>query len=529
METAPGQRRREDLARWAPLVVPALVLVVLGLLTLRAQHYFLVDDAYISFRYSRNLAEGFGLVWNPGERVEGYTNLLWVLLLAPLALLRIDLGVAAPILSMLAGIGCLEIVRRISQEMWPDRSAVVRTLPGLLLASNPSMAYWAAQGMETTLFALLVLLSAYLLVRAHAGRRCAFGAGLALAAAALTRPEGLLVAGLLVLVEMVAGSGTLAARVTRVLPTAGIVAVVVGAHYGVRFLYYGEWLPNTYYAKVIWGTVAVRRGLTHAGDFLKAGGFMLLPGVLALGWRPHRAYLVYGYVLLACYTCYVILVGGDLPPWFRFYVPLMPLPLIALSRVLVATADELRRRTFLGNLAPRRPWSTLAALALPALCLAPTPLFWPRTEATLIPFVRNMGEFHTALAAFANRNLARDSLMAVSAVGLVGYRTECRILDLFGLNDRVIAHTKVAQQPGSLFAHEKTNWTYAYSLLPDYILTQVPGRTSMPQVPGYDQCAVMARLPGIMALRRNFPLSEEQRRLGMPAGRLRATILPPPC
>ena len=46
---------------------------------------FVQDDAYISFRYARNLADGLGLVWNAGERVEGYTNFLWTLMLAPAA------------------------------------------------------------------------------------------------------------------------------------------------------------------------------------------------------------------------------------------------------------------------------------------------------------------------------------------------------------------------------------------------------------------------------------------------------------
>jgi len=41
---------------------------------------FVVDDAFISFRYAQNLLDGHGLVFNPGEQVEGYSNLLWILL-----------------------------------------------------------------------------------------------------------------------------------------------------------------------------------------------------------------------------------------------------------------------------------------------------------------------------------------------------------------------------------------------------------------------------------------------------------------
>ena len=59
------------------------------------------DDAWISFRYARNFVEGLGLVFNPGERVEGYTNFSWTLLAA----LGIHLG--AGVESWAIGLGLL--------------------------------------------------------------------------------------------------------------------------------------------------------------------------------------------------------------------------------------------------------------------------------------------------------------------------------------------------------------------------------------------------------------------------------------
>jgi len=70
-------RRRE---RWLIAVVAATV--ILAFLFGAIQRFLVCDDAFISFRYARHLAEGQGLVWNPEERVEGYTNFLWVLVLA---------------------------------------------------------------------------------------------------------------------------------------------------------------------------------------------------------------------------------------------------------------------------------------------------------------------------------------------------------------------------------------------------------------------------------------------------------------
>ena len=62
-------------------------------------YYFLCDDAFISFRYSRHLVDGLGLVWNPGEVVEGYTNFLWVLIAAA----GLGLGVGPEVLTPILG------------------------------------------------------------------------------------------------------------------------------------------------------------------------------------------------------------------------------------------------------------------------------------------------------------------------------------------------------------------------------------------------------------------------------------------
>ena len=96
--------------RTVPWPLLAALGVSLILLLAHAGWYrFLTDDAFISFRYARNLAEGHGLVFNPGfARVEGYTNLLWVLLLAPFARLGLDLVIPAAVLGALASCGSLE-------------------------------------------------------------------------------------------------------------------------------------------------------------------------------------------------------------------------------------------------------------------------------------------------------------------------------------------------------------------------------------------------------------------------------------
>jgi len=130
-------------------------------------HYrFLCDDAYIMFRYARNFARGWGLVFNRGEYVEGYTSLLWTIQLAGGEWLGLNSEVTAPVLDVLytvaaAGIWALFIRR----QRLPHRP-VVLLLVLLLLATHRSWAVWSTSGLEERCFTFFVLATFYALLRA---------------------------------------------------------------------------------------------------------------------------------------------------------------------------------------------------------------------------------------------------------------------------------------------------------------------------------------------------------------------------
>ena len=120
------------------------------------RHYALFDDAMISMRYARNLAEGHGLVFNPGERVEGYTNFLWVLLAA----VAIKLGLDPLLTTRIVGVACALAVmffctRFVARST--SSSPILILLVPLLLAANSAFALWSQAGLETMLFTFLVL------------------------------------------------------------------------------------------------------------------------------------------------------------------------------------------------------------------------------------------------------------------------------------------------------------------------------------------------------------------------------------
>ena len=83
-----------------PLLVFGAVTILATLLALHALRYmpFIADDSLISLRYSQRLLEGHGLTWTEGKPVEGYSNLLWILLVSGLGLLGTDPIVSARLL-----------------------------------------------------------------------------------------------------------------------------------------------------------------------------------------------------------------------------------------------------------------------------------------------------------------------------------------------------------------------------------------------------------------------------------------------
>ena len=276
-------------------------LALLGWLTSVA--WFITDDAFISFRYVRNLVEGRGLVFNPGEYVEGYSNFLWVLELAAIwRLFGIPPEHVANWLSVIYTVGTIAVMLWwVARMPWlRDRGLIAWMALGLICSSATFAVWTSGGGLETRQFTFFTLVAVALLSVFRANRWGLIVASLSLAAAALTRPEGPLVAACCVgwfvahrwaTARQLDWRGTLALAVPFV--------VLVGGHFLARYRYYGEWLPNTYYAKHVgpWYESGYRY-LSAAA--IETGLYLLIPlALVALRgrWRGHRDG-IYALVLL---------------------------------------------------------------------------------------------------------------------------------------------------------------------------------------------------------------------------------------
>ena len=299
--------------------------------------WFLLDDAFFSFRYVRNLLEGHGLVFNRGERVEGYSNFLWVM---ELALLWGVFGLrpehAAPWLSVAFTVGTIAaMLWWVARLPALQHRALVAWLALGLVCSSATFAVWtSAGGLETRQFTFFIVLAVVCLSLYRESRHALLAVSLSLAAAALTRPEGPLFAVCCFAwyaVQRRVDTGQWGRGWREAACLAVPVVVLVAGHYLFRYSYYGEWLPNTYYAKHVrpWYDMGLRYLLAAA---LETGLYLLLPlAVVSLvkGWRGRRC-LTYALPLLCivAHAAYIARVGGDFFEYrpLDFYWPLLAVP-----------------------------------------------------------------------------------------------------------------------------------------------------------------------------------------------------------
>ena len=340
--------------RAAAVVVLSCLPWLALLVWLASLAWFMTDDAFITFRYVRNLLEGHGLVFNPGERVEGYSNFLWALELAAIwKLFGLAPEAVAQWLSVGYTVGVLAVlvwwVRR--DAGLAHRGLALWMVMGLVCGSATFAVWTSGGGLETRQFTFFVVAAMVGLMLHHGSRRGLLTASFCLAGAALTRPEGVLLAlccfGWFGVQRMVAGwatapvSGRMSYRRLvawvewrEVACLAGPFVVLVGAHVLFRLAYYGEWLPNTYYAKHVrpWYESGFRYYLAAA---LETGLYLLVPlALVALreGWRARRE-VTYALPVLCIivHAAGVMRVGGDHFEYrpLDFYWPALSVPAVA--------------------------------------------------------------------------------------------------------------------------------------------------------------------------------------------------------
>jgi hypothetical protein len=488
--------------RWLRLSL-VLGLIGLGLYT-AYEHATCFDDAYITLRYAENFVDGHGLVYNAGEYVEGYTNFLWTILLALFIWITpVEAPLLAVVGSMIAFAINLAVVWRISLKIAPPfhPRAFAFPISVALLAVQNTFTDYGTTGLETAFASLLVNLGVLALITRDDAKHT-FWAGLCWILATLNRPDHALfyAVGSAVVLGVWIGptwrarkSGLRAIWREGVKPMATYAApfLIWLAYAAWKLWYYGELLPNTYYAKSAYMTY-YSQGVIYALAFhVSSHLWIVLVMLVALWpWRgptniPGRRFAVYVIPSVLLYEFYVIRVGGDFMEG-RFYVTLIPLILLAGEQLVhefslrraqrKALKAQLRSKSEPEQPPTRNPLAVgsllLAALmattAFGVRLIPARKSYWHLTdESTYYPITKwspividhpnyrigvVLGNIEAGLDA---QGIAEEDrpILASGAIGLIGYYSRMTLIDRLGLTDATVAHQEIERRgrPG----HEK--------------------------------------------------------------------------
>ncbi|MCV2868595.1 hypothetical protein OEW28_08135 [Defluviimonas sp. WL0002] len=431
-------------ARLSPLRLVVAAMVFLLSVVMAAGMNASVDDTFITLTYARNLVETGFPYWHPSlPPVEGFTSLGHVLLIALVHATGPDPVVASAVVTLTS----LALLFAALAHALRGMTFLAYAAGLLTFGACTSLNTWVSNGLDAVPYTLAFFLAYLSTLHAHEARRLSILTALALIGLVLMRPEGMIIAPVVLVHFWLTNRPTSADRRTSVLLTAAPI-VVIFALTAWRLWAFGYPLPNTFYAKAsATRTIEVLQGLEYTWTWVSSSfGALVLATLIAmrLGLTPvvHLCF-VFGTIAL------VILEGGDSHPESRFFLPLLPLLAVDVARLV--------------NVCSHVPGGNLRAVAIIIASL----LFVRQTDnaavhhgSRLVPphLLRGvdkitsdqkgtlemvLGSGASAWAATAQRLAAvafTDDQIGAVDVGAIAYVTRRPVLDAMGLNHAGIAH-----------------------------------------------------------------------------------------
>ena len=408
----------------------APTLVTLFMLSVALFPTWTVDDAYITLRYARNLVEHGALTWNISDPpVEGYTGILWPLLAAGAMWAHLDPLLVLKGVSWASAGAMLYLADDILTTLHADQGQ--RRIALLLLVVSP-WAIHTGSGLETMLFTALILASVLAWLRRSPHLH------VILLLTALTRPEGVAVAAVLLGVGLWSRRQDGADLVDFAGRSALFFMLPSAAYFAWRWTYYGMPLPNTFYAKSGSGVSS----WPHVSVFLSSG--VLLS---AMAWwqsspdgrllRPVRVLALSLAVLIGLLLLFYGRSELLMDYGMRFFMPLLPLFIIALAAswgkmgltLLLAAHLSICASTYVGN------------------------AIWASNYNQM-----NASEHIPAAAWLADHAQPHDTLMVIVDAGIIPYTTDLRTIDVGALNDPYLARERDPVARLNYLFNQKPEW-----------------------------------------------------------------------
>ncbi len=415
------------------------------------------DDAFITFRYSRHLAEGIGAVWNPADSppVEGYSNFLWMVLMAIPHLLGMEVVGFSQMLGLFFWGLNLWVSWRLIQLLIP--SFLLRVVALAAIALNYTLLGYATGGMETSMNGFLCSLFFYGVInilmtrpfsldkgsKASGAPSMRLGSlGLLSALLILSRHDNLIFVALALGLILVKGwkEGALSPRLLKFLIAPFILLSLL---FFLRLSFYGQPLPNTFYVKGPGGDLS--EGLFYVISFVLVYGLFIPLLLLLLRGLKH---LGNNFVLsfLGCtvglWMVYLVLIGGDYME-FRMWVPVIPVTIVGLACWLgIAGVRTSLNAALMG----------LLIVFSGAHAYAHSRLYQLRFVTAIHPAVSDSAPPYLSMVEQAHgiQQLLKGPL--IFATGNCGayayYNDRIQWIDLYGLNDHWIARNGISRDFG---------------------------------------------------------------------------------
>lgn len=422
-------------------------------------HYpFLSDDSLISLRYVQRFIEGKGFTWNDGHPVEGYSNLLWILMISFLGKLGMNLIISARVLGIACSVGTLAVICSYFKTINVRKEYVFLTV--FLLVTTPCFTVWAIGGLEQPLYIFLLTLTltevSKIINDKNKGR--VYFLSLWLGLLAITRPDGFLFT-ILTTIFLIFIFRKSRKDLIRVFVFAGMIpALFLLGQLLFRYDFYGELVPNTALVKVkITMHHVIRGGFYVFKSFFGTLLFSSL-GLYCLFYLVYKKKNLFGFYLLlniVVWTAYIVTVGGDIFPAFRHYYVV----LILLVFVIIFGLNEMQFRF---KTKMTRVGFIVLLLINPFIQL-------------LIPdnhyAIEERWEFRGLnLGETLKNTFPETTLIAVTAAGCIPYASELPTVDMLGLNDYYTPRHPPKNFGTGMLAHELGDANYVLGRNPDIII-----------------------------------------------------------
>ncbi|WP_448561799.1 hypothetical protein [Trichothermofontia sp.] len=443
---------------------------------------FIADDAFITLRYARNLSRGEELVFNSGERVEGFSSLLWTLITAVPPVLGLNQVVSARFLGLMSGLLTLALAYKLFLSVSQTKySRLFGLLIPIIIATNGSFVAWAASGMETPLYSCLIVGAILAIIQDNL-----IWSVVLMIACILVRPEGILIflSGSLFKIYKFSKAEQLSnnIHIIRNLLTwfmSGLGILVALTLF--RYFYFGDFLPNTFYAKSNAGFDQLLQGfryfINYASDH--EGLLVIVASTLffLLFGTSKECFIAFNVLLFWSATIWV---GGDGLPMYRFALAALPLisvlEVLLFERIYIFSVEKIAARRLVDSF---------------FIALFFVWIFLNVSNPDILPYYLRY-QYHqnevpqwTLVGQWFAKYAKKEESIACVPIGAISYYSDLKVYDMLGLTDKHIAHRKMPETGkfARIVGHSKYDGQYILSRKPTYLLLGNVDVTSQPRDP----------------------------------------------